>query len=220
MRILLLFLIILCLASSSYAIDPKSNYLMWNDDLGYSKKSFSDLILKQNKKTKCNVGKFNETYELYKVLTEILEKHNIYSQEFLFLCLGIAAVETYNYQYLNNPVAQGIFQIEPATARYVIKSAKQNEEWTELLDVVTWKNSPLKKQLRENLEFQVVILYIGLQTKGLNIETLKLNRHMMAYVWKKYWNTHKGKGTVQQFKKRWVELKIAKLKREVCINEN
>jgi len=171
-----------------------------------------------NKILTYNIGEFNETYELYKTLTDILIKHNIYSDELLFLLLGISAVETYNVQYLNNPVARGLFQIEPKTAEFTLKKAQKNEEWLDLLEATSWDGISLRKQLRDNLEYQVIMLYMTLQVKGVNISKLQLNRNNLAEIWKKYWNTYKGKGTTNQFKRRWKELNIDKIKQQHIIN--
>jgi len=54
--------------------------------------------------------------------------------------------------------------------------------------------------------------------KGVNISKLQLNRNNLAEIWKKYWNTYKGKGTTNQFKRRWKELNIDKIKQQHIIN--
>lgn len=215
MKTIMVIIFMFCLfVSNSHSMIFESKYYVFNYVNTEIFNKQYDFILNTNKTLSYNAGKFNESSELSKTLTEILEKHNIYSDEFLFLLLGIAAVETYNGQYLNNPVAKGIFQIEPATAKWALKSLKENDEWVDLLGSVFWEDSTLVKQLKYNLEFQVVLLYIALQCKGVNINELQLDNHMLATIWKKYWNTKKGKGTVKQFKKRWYELGLDDLKKE------
>lgn len=215
MKKIMVIMFAFCLfATNSHSMIFESKYYIFNHTNSERFNKQYDFILNNNKTLSYNAGKFNETTELSKTLTEILEKHKIYSDEFLFLLLGIAAVETYNGKYLNNPVARGLFQIEPETAKWALKSVKENDDWNDMLSSVFWEDSTLIKQLKYNLEFQVVLLYIALQCKGVNIDKLKLDNHMLATVWKKYWNTKQGKGTVKQFKKRWYELGIDNLKKE------
>lgn len=166
-------------------------------------------------------NKFNETEVLYETIKNILIKYDIYSDEFLFLLLGTAAVETNNGKYLNNPIARGLFQIEPETAKYTIDIINKldNDTWKDILNQSMLQDKNLRYQLHTNLELQVVMMFLALQVKGLDMETLTLDRHDLAVIWKKYWNTWKGKGTVNRFKSRWKDVKLNELKKNKIFNK-
>lgn len=135
----------------------------------------------------------------------------MYSEGMYKLLLGTAATESefgkFNKQ-IGGP-ALGVFQMEPRTAQDI---------WTEYLKYhpilrakvksTLWKNVNRKTQLRYNLEYQTLMAVVHYkraeERHNIKIED-DLNRWSAAFYHKKYWNTHKGKGSTIRFFRKYNE---------------
>ena len=111
----------------------------------------------------------------------------IYNDNVVNLLLGTACVETncgeYLYQ-LKGP-ACGIFQIEP--------------------NMLYLKGLTLDENLCYNLMYQIFmcrVFYLRFSEK------IPSTLDGQAKYWKKYYNTYKGKGTIEQYKLKWSKYNV------------
>lgn len=154
--------------------------------------------------------------ELKLEIDNILKKHNLYNRGLSGLLIGTAVVESNLGFYLKQRPgpARGIFQKELTSVNFyawnTFKKFKENKKnkgkihpWEPILKSTLWENVDLEYQLKHNLEYQVVLATYMYKAKGVNIKNITPNIDNYAKIWKKYWNTYKGKGTIKKFKERW-----------------
>lgn len=140
-----------------------------------------------------------------------LKKYNMYSEGMYKLLLGTAATESefgkFNKQ-IGGP-ALGVFQMEPRTAQDI---------WTEYLEYhpflrakvksTLWKNVNRKTQLRYNLEYQTLMAVVHYkraeERHNIKIEE-DASRWSCSWYYKRYYNTHKGKGSTIRFFRKYGE---------------
>ena len=142
------------------------------------------------------------------VIRPTLRHLDLYSQSAENLLLGTAAMESLMGRYLRQVQgpALGIFQMEPATHadiwdNFLIYRGDLSGSVIKL----TVLHRPRTEQLVWNLQYATAMCRIhylrvpeGLPDPD-DVEGL-------AVYWKQYYNTHLGKGTVEQFMKHYTEL--------------
>ena len=94
----------------------------------------------------------------------------------------------------------GIAQIRPETAKDVLKNIKK-KNINDYYYIISLKNSnlSLKQNLLSNVHFSIAIcaeFYALKKIKRLD------SKHLRAQVWKRFYNTKKGSGTVDAYVKR------------------
>ena len=137
--------------------------------------------------------------QLRRLIEEVLTDSELYSEEAVELLMGTAAVESALGHYIEqvgSGIAKGIFQMEPAT---------ESDIWNNFLQY----NKPLQETVREfinerhfeygeelewNLAYQIIMArlhYLRVPEKLPSVADIE----GQAYYWKRYYNTHLGKGT-------------------------
>ena len=142
--------------------------------------------------------------QLFDLICETLEYCNMtVSSNIVQLLIGTACQESACGEYckqINGP-ACGIFQIEPNTARdiinnFIMKRANLFGNYSRLYN----KNLTLEQNLCYNMMFSVFMARVFYLRFAEKIpDTLE----GQAQYWKKYYNTYKGKGTVEQYIKNY-----------------
>ena len=142
-------------------------------------------------------------------IEDTLSKCNfIYNDDIVNLLLGTACVETncgeYLYQ-LKGP-ACGIFQIEPNTAKDIINNYIVRRPHLKYChDMLYLKGLTLDENLCYNLMYQIFmcrVFYLRFSEK------IPSTLDGQAKYWKKYYNTYKGKGTIEQYKLKWSKYNV------------
>lgn len=137
------------------------------------------------------------------VTTEILVAQGLCSKAALNLQLGTMAAEsdfgTFLYQRPSR-IAQGIFQMEPATERdiwdnYLRFRPERRSVLTRICGVLSLKNNGA---MTWNLAYQICMARFHYRRVK---EPFPAYNDVagLGYYWKQYWNTVLGKGTVEGF---------------------
>jgi hypothetical protein len=138
--------------------------------------------------------------QLRTLIKGILVNFDLHSGDAVNLLMGTAAQEshlgTYIMQQGGGP-ALGIFQMEPATeidiwANYISGQPRLKEKIPEILG----RKYPNVFALKTDLAYQIIMARIHYLRQA---EPLPSDALGMARYWKKYYNTPKGKGTVEEF---------------------
>ena len=119
------------------------------------------------------------------------------------LLLGTALHESGGLQYVKqvNGPALGFFQMEPATLRDLLNNwLAYRPDKKKFLANHTNLGQSLENNLRMNIPFQ--ILAARFQYMRFK-ERIPSTVEGQARYWKEYWNTHKGKGTTEQYIQAW-----------------
>ncbi len=149
--------------------------------------------------------------QMEQLITTVLKKINLYSEDAKMLVLRTGAVESH-YEYirqLGNGPARSFFQIEPATARYLINQyievrptiRKELEELC-LCDLSKMddksEDTVLRFQLMSNIALSIALCRIRYR-----IDRKAIPPHTdvtaQAEYWKRVYNTYLGAGTVEKF---------------------
>ena len=141
-----------------------------------------------------------------KITSEVVSSLELVPQtpEFKHLVFETMIVETLMGKSSYTKAAKrnnfGIAQIRPETAKDVLKSIKK-KNINDYYYIISLKNSDLSltQNLLSNVHFSVAIcaeFYALKKVKRLE------SKHLRAQVWKKFYNTKKGKGTVDAYVKR------------------
>lgn len=126
------------------------------------------------------------------------------TSEFKYLVFETMIVETLMGKSSYTKAAKrnnfGIAQIRPETALDVLKNVKK-KNINDYYYIISLKNSnlSLKQNLLSNVHFSIAIcaeFYALKKVKKLD------NKHLRAQVWKRFYNTKKGVGTVDAYVKR------------------
>lgn len=130
--------------------------------------------------------------QIKNLIERVLVFHNLYSESAVNLILGTMAQEsnfgTYIRQKGNGP-ALSFFQIEKPTFEYL--KDKYKAEYPQIQDVKF-----------ECLEWNIWMGILFCRLKYLSIKSALPNNDdvpAMAQYWKKYYNSFKGKGKVEEF---------------------
>lgn len=134
------------------------------------------------------------------IIRPILKDMNLWSQEAEDIMIGTAIHESDGLkrirQYDGGP-ALSYFQMEPATLFDLYENfLKYRPEWMEKLNGYQAPAFSLTENLTMNVAFAVAAARIQYFRVPESIP--KTNEGQAAY-WKKYWNTNKGKGTVEKY---------------------
>lgn len=138
-----------------------------------------------------------EIKQLRDLISTVLKDVGLYSEDAVELLVLTACTEslagTYIYQ-VGGP-ARGIFQMEPKTEEDIWKNFLAFRP--SLAERVKQFTSGGIDDLSHNLEYQVVMARVHyLRVKEKLPSAYDVNA--MAKYWKKYYNTNKGKGTVEK----------------------
>lgn len=138
--------------------------------------------------------------QLRDAIRNVLIKCNFtITDEIVNLLVGTACVESNCGEYIKqiNGPACGIFQIEPNTAKDIQENyIKYKPDLKYLHDKFYLKSLTLEENLMYNLSYS--ILMCRLFYKRIKEPIPKTISGQAAY-WKKYYNTHLGKGTIEDY---------------------
>jgi hypothetical protein len=124
------------------------------------------------------------------------------NQTLVNLLLGTAAVETDLGRNFGNQLHdRGLFQINKHTKKDIVNRVLFKPKMKVFKRVydkyVSYYNS---KQLQSIVEFQALLALIYYVDKlGNRLYRIKNEPWELAWVWKKYYNTHLGRGTTEDF---------------------
>jgi hypothetical protein len=140
--------------------------------------------------------------QLKSLIDATLSRMDLHSPAALNLLMGTAAQEshlgTYIRQIGGGP-ARGIFQMEPATEEDIWRNYLRGRmHLSDRVWVVSGCDGPNPYQLEGNLLYQIAIARIHYLRVPKPLPAAGDVAAMAAY-WKKYWNTHLGDGTVEEF---------------------
>ena len=152
------------------------------------------------KEKRFNKDKFKQRIE------EVLTNINLYSESATNLLLGSCAQESlfgkYNVQLGGGP-ALGPFQMEPATMRDLWENflAYKNELCKTIEDEYGFTDAS-NDLLQHDIDYGIImcrIYYLRVKEKLPDADDIE----GLARYWKKYYNTYKGKGKVEEFIKNY-----------------
>ena len=140
--------------------------------------------------------------QLRGLITDVLMYLDLYSEDAVELLMLTAAQESHCGTYIKQVrgPALGIFQCEPATAQDIYDNYLTfKPDLESLIDSVSLLDQTASEQfdLKANLVYQIAmarIHYLRISEKLPSKDNIKA----MAQYWKKYYNTYKGKGTVEE----------------------
>lgn len=144
---------------------------------------------------------------LKNLIIDVLKDFDKYSEEAVDLLLLTASQESkcgYDIKQVGGGPGLGIFQMEPYTLKdimhtYLARKPHLSENVNRFLAPVS-----LELNLSGNILFQIVITRVHYMRIPIKIPTRDLYETKQDYIkalaeyWKQYWNTPKGKGTIQQ----------------------
>ena len=125
------------------------------------------------------------------LIVRTLSKYKLPAKpEAIELLLGTAAQESAFGTYLRqtNGPALGAFQMEPATFLTVQSFSKK--------DYPLMLENRYAKEMEYDLELAIIAARVNYLSKPGTIPKDLLGQ---ADYWKRYWNTYKGKGTIEQY---------------------
>jgi hypothetical protein len=134
-------------------------------------------------------------HQLRELIVEVLQDHDLWSETAVELLMLTAAVESNLGTFIKQTrgPALGAFQMEPAT---------HNDIWNNYL---SYKREVLRggfvrqseKDLRTDLKYAILMARIHYLRVPERLPTSTSPKDLGKY-WKKYYNTHLGKGTVEK----------------------
>jgi hypothetical protein len=135
--------------------------------------------------------------QLRELITHILKEANLHSPAAVELLMLTAAVESNMGEYIKqiNGPARGIFQMEPATEKDLWKNYINYRD--NRASAVVRYNSADDKDIWFNLGYQILMTRMHYLRVS---EPLPPHDDVIALAnyWKKYYNTRRGRGTVQK----------------------
>jgi len=139
--------------------------------------------------------------QLRKLITDVLKQMDMYSESALELLMLTAAQESHcgNYiEQLGTGPARGIFQMEPATEKDIWENYLKYKPAL-AAKVSEFDISPALDDLdlTANLAYQIAIARCHYQRFSERLPSAS-DLSGLARYWKKYWNTVKGAGTVEE----------------------
>ena len=138
--------------------------------------------------------------EFRKQIEDTLKSIDLYSPESVELLLGTCAQESsfgkYNRQLFGGP-ALGVFQMEPNTFNDIVNNfLKGKKKLYYAILSICGLNEYKPEYLVDNNAFAICMARIHyLRVK----EKIPTDLGGWAYYWKKYYNTFKGKGKIEEF---------------------
>lgn len=153
-------------------------------------------------------------YQLRALIRRELDTVELGGRAPVELLMLTAAQETHLGKYirqLGDGPARGIFQIEPATEKLVLKWALENRE--NLFWELVKRNSGSPLDLEANLRYQIVLARVNYLSWPAALPSVERNSDLsassvraLAEYWKAYWNTEHGAGTPEEAVKNYEEL--------------
>jgi len=150
---------------------------------------------------------------LRRLIREVLEPKGLYSPPAEELLILTAAAESLGgaYLYQTNGPARGIFQMEPATEKdllsnYIRYKANFRDSLKQFIQFNadgTWSYR-INDPLTYSLEYQVVMARIH-YLRDKKPVPMHTDVTGLAKYWKRVYNTHLGKGTVEGATKKYLE---------------
>jgi len=136
--------------------------------------------------------------QLREIITEVLTDTSMHSDAAVELLMLTAATESHLGTYLKqvgNGPAQGIFQMEPDTEADILQNyvAFRHRLKFEVDGFTTGHG----KDLRDNLAYQIIMARIHYMRVPESLPEATDVEGLARY-WKKYYNTHLGKGVVEE----------------------
>lgn len=135
----------------------------------------------------------------YRIRSE-LKRLGMWSLAAEYLLLGTAAQESHCGRWLeqmDNGPAVGIFQMEPATYFDVLSNVVPAFERKTGFGKSHFPDNPEFLKYDINLAIHIARLYYARFSEPLPFPKVSA----LGRYWKKYWNTEKGKGTVEEYVK-------------------
>lgn len=147
--------------------------------------------------------------QLKEAIISTLTKCNFtITDEIVNLLIGTACVESNCGEYIKqiNGPACGIFQIEPNTAKDIQDNyIKYKPDLKYLHDKFYLKGLTLEENLMYNLSYSIFMCRLFYRRIKEPIPSILDEQ---AKYWKKYYNTEKGKGTIEQYKLKWSKYNV------------
>lgn len=147
--------------------------------------------------------------QFHQLIAQVTGEQGLYSRAAVSLLLGTAAKEsdfgTYLRQLGGGP-ALGAFQMEPATERDIwdnylyLGRVKRREAIYKISGVRSYHNN--KNALGLRLGYQICMARLHYRRVPEPLPAYDDIEGLGKY-WKTHWNTLQGKGTVEQFVKKW-----------------
>jgi len=138
--------------------------------------------------------------QLRELITEVLQKADLYSPSAVELLMLTAAAETRCGKYIKqiNGPALGIFQMEPATHADIWKNyLRYHPELVRKIRSLSGENwSDVDLALKGNLIYQILLARIHYLRDPKPLPPAD-DIEALAQYYKRVWNTYKGKATVQ-----------------------
>ena len=137
------------------------------------------------------------------LLEPVLKNAGLYSEAAVCLLLGTAAQEsafgTYIIQKPNGP-ALGLYQMEPKTHHDIYDNYLKynNSLKARIFNICNFVVEPSKDELMYNLRYATLMCRLHYYRIPEKLPEPH-NAENLAKYWKKYYNTEKGKGTIEEF---------------------
>lgn len=138
----------------------------------------------------------------YNIVIPTLKSIGLFSEAAINIIMGTAYQESgggYYIHQINGP-ALGIYQMEPNTYNEIIDWYRSNNQdiLFKVLDLTEYDRIPLPERLMYDIQYATAmcrLYYYHINTPLPDSNDIE----SIAKYWKKYYNTKKGKGTVEQF---------------------
>jgi len=149
-----------------------------------------------------------DKHQFRELIADTLEEIGLYSEDAVNLLMGTAAQEsgfgTYLKQLKNGP-ALGVFQMEPTTFKDILEKYLKHKKnlYCRVYDALGYDFVPNDPELLVyNLKFAIIMARIHYRRVP---EPLPNDLSGYAKYYKKYYNTHLGKGTEEEFIRNYKE---------------
>jgi len=134
------------------------------------------------------------------LIGRVLEDANMYSEDAVELLMLTAATESHLGTYIKQThgPALGIFQMEPTTLNDICTNyISYRSDLGDDVSNISGVHYPSKLALESNLTYQILMARIHYRRVKEALPS-KDNVEGMASYWKRYYNSSKGKGTVEK----------------------
>ncbi len=162
--------------------------------------------------------KLLDAQQLRELITDVLLELDLYSADACELLMLTAAQESHLGHYLKQVgegPAKGIFQCEVATEKDIHTNfLRFKPELKKRVAALVGEADYNNLQLRGNLLYQIAMARLHYYRRPEALPS-RQNVAAMAGYWKKHYNTHLGKGTVEEAVSNYERLVLNDLNREV-----
>lgn len=138
--------------------------------------------------------------QLRKLIVETLKEVGLYSEAAVELLMGTAAVESNLGEYIEqiNGPALGIFQMEPKTHNDIHNNYLYFKENSERFFIYTNTKLFTHGVLKYNIKYSIIMARLHYLRAPEQLPDM-YDIDGLAYYWKRYFNTHLGKGKKSDF---------------------